>query len=72
MTPSKVKGIMDFKSKMFSYAFASNVKWVERGSEFTFEVKADPGKYWPHKVTGKSGHFLAKFSGVFFLNDVDR
>jgi len=62
----RVKGVMDFKSKMFSYAFASNVKWVERGSEFTFEVKADPGKYWPHKVTAALSEnlWIAKQNGT--------
>jgi len=47
----KVRGEMDFKSKLFGYSLATNTKWIGFGSEFTCEVKADPGNLVPHKMT---------------------
>jgi len=47
----RVKGEMDFKSKLFGYSLATSTKWIGFGSEFTAEVKADPGNLVPHKLT---------------------
>ena len=55
----RVKGEMDFKSKLFGYSLATSTKWIGFGSEFTAEVKADPGNLVPHKLTGELYSFLA-------------
>ena len=55
----RVKGEMDFKSKLFGYSLATSTKWIGFGSEFTAEVKADPGNLVPHKLTGEFHSFPA-------------
>ena len=52
---------MDFKSKLFGYSLATSTKWIGFGSEFTAEVKADPGNLVPHKLTGAYNFSFTNF-----------